>query len=162
MSPVYKYYFSLLMVLVVSFCACTTDTTCRKDMTVAALMILKADSLDANERVKAYTTWDSITVRPINNEVYILNNNRNIKQVPLFLHPDTTITAFLMTYHHQTDTLFVEHTPRQYFVSLACGCAVYHTITAAWSTDPRVDSVQIINASVENAVQENLCLHLHE
>ena len=67
-----------------------------------------------------------------------------------------------MTFHNQTDTLFVEHTPRQYFVSLACGCAVYHTITAAWSTDYRVDSIQIVNANVENAVQENLCLYLHE
>jgi hypothetical protein len=109
-----------------------------------------------------YTTWDSITVQAIDNDAYILYNNKNIKQIPLFLRQDTTITAFLMTFHEQTDTLFVEHTPRQYFVSLACGCAIYHTITAAWSSDVRVDSVQIINASVENAVQDNLRIYLHE
>ena len=67
-----------------------------------------------------------------------------------------------MTFHEQTDTLYVAHTPRQYFVSLACGCAIYHTITAAWSSDARVDSVQIINASVESAVQDNLRIYLHE
>lgn len=129
---------------------------------VNAIMTLQADSLDAKEHSVKYSAWDSITIRAIDSDMYILYGNKNVKQIPLFLRPDTTTTAFLMTYHLQTDTLFVEHTPREYFVSLACGCAVYHTIIAAWSTDPRVDSVQIINASVENAVQENLCLHLHE
>lgn len=142
--------------------ACTSDTTCRKDLTVNAIMTLQADSLDAKQHSVKYTAWDSITIRAIDNEMYIFYKNRNIKKIPLFLRPDTTMTTFLMTYHNQLDTLFIEHTPREYFVSLACGCAVYHTITNAWSTDKRVDSVQIINASVENAVQENLCLHLHE
>lgn len=142
--------------------ACTTDTTCRKDMSVCALMTLKADSLDTKGHSIKYTTWDSVSIRPIENEMYIFYNNKNVKEIPLFLQPDTNLTAFLLTYHNQTDTLFVAHTPLQYFVSLACGCAVYHTITKAWSTDSRVDSVQIINASVENAVQESLRIHLHE
>ena len=155
-------YTIFLVCLIALLGACTSDTTCRKDMTVSAIMTLQADSLNAQGHSVKYTAWDSVTVQAIDNETYILYNNRNIKKIPLFLRPDTTITAFLMTFHNQTDTLFVEHTPRQYFVSLACGCAVYHTITAAWSTDYRVDSIQIVNANVENAVQENLCLYLHE
>lgn len=142
--------------------ACTSDTTCRKDLTVNAIMTLQADSLDAKQHSVKYTAWDSITIRAIDNEMYIFYKNRNIKKIPLFLRPDTTMTTFLMTYHNQLDTLFIEHTPREYFVSLACGCAIYHTITAAWSTDMRVDSVEIINANVENAVLENLRIHLHE
>lgn len=155
-------YTIFLVCLIALLGACTSDTTCRKDMTVSAIMTLQADSLNAQGHSVKYTAWDSVTVQAIDNETYILYNNKNIKKIPLFLCPDTTITAFLMTFHNQTDTLFVEHTPRQYFVSLACGCAVYHTITAAWSTDYRVDSIQIVNANVENAVQENLCLYLHE
>lgn len=155
-------YTIFLVCLIALLGACTSDTTCRKDMTVSAIMTLQADSLNAQGHSVKYTAWDSVTVQAIDNETYILYNNKNIKKIPLFLRPDTTITAFLMTFHNQTDTLFVEHTPRQYFVSLACGCAVYHTITAAWSTDYRVDSIQIVNANVENAVQENLCLYLHE
>lgn len=155
-------YTIFLVCLIALLGACTSDTTCRKDMTVSAIMTLQADSLNAQGHSVKYTAWDSVTVQAIDNETYILYNNKNIKKIPLFLRPDTTITAFLMTFHNQTDTLFVEHTPRQYFVSLACGCAVYHTITAAWSTDYRVDSIQIVNANVENAAQENLCLYLHE
>ena len=80
----------------------------------------------------------------------------------LELRPDTTMTQFLVQYHNQEDTLFIEHTPRLQYISAACGCAVYHTILQAWSTDPRVDSVSIINANVESVAQDNLCIYMPE
>lgn len=131
-------------------------------MDVAMVISLQADSLNVKGHAVKYTTWDSVTVEVIDKNELFIDNRIGLSKLTLPLRPDTTISSFLFTYHEQTDTLFVEHTPRQYFVSLACGCAIYHTITAAWSTDYRVDSVQIINANVENAVQENLCIHLHE
>ena len=151
-----------LSFLLFFLCACTQETTCRKDMDVAMVISLQADSLNAKGHAVKYTTWDSVTVQVIDKNELFIDNRIGLSKLTLPLRPDTTISSFLFTYHEQTDTLFVEHTPRQYFVSLACGCAIYHTITAAWSTDYRVDSVQIINANVENAVQENLCIHLHE
>ena len=131
-------------------------------MAVAMVLTLQADSINQKGHTVKYTSWDSITVELLGEYNLLFDNGKSISKLPMPLLPDTTVSTFLITFHEQTDTLFVEHTPRQYFVSLACGCAIYHTITAAWSTDPRVDSVQIINANVENAVQENLCIHLHE
>ena len=131
-------------------------------MAVAMVLTLQADSINQKGHTVKYTSWDSITVELLGEYNLLFDNGKDISKLPMPLLPDTTISTFLITFHEQTDTLFVEHTPRQYFVSLACGCAIYHTITAAWSTDSRVDSVQIINANVENAVQENLCIHLHE
>jgi hypothetical protein len=157
--PLYiAFAFCCAMLLV----ACTAETTCRKDMAVAMVLTLQADSINQKGHTVKYTSWDSITVELLGEYNLLFDNGKSISKLPMPLLPDTTISTFLITFHEQTDTLFVEHTPRQYFVSLACGCAIYHTITAAWSTDPRVDSVQIINANVENAVQENLCIHLHE
>lgn len=158
---------SLFHIIIVICCtlffgACTADTTCRKDMAVAMVVTLQSDSINSKGHMVKYTTWDSITLVIPQTLDSLFNNQKNVTKMLLPLKPDTTISTFLMTFHNQTDTLFVEHTPRQYFVSLACGCAIYHTITAARSTDPRVDSVQIINANVENAIQENLCIHLHE
>ena len=152
----------IFLLLSLLFCACTQETTCHKDMGVAVVLSLQADSLNAKGHYVKYTTWDSISVELLDPYYPLYENRKSLSKLPLPLRPDTCISSYLMTFHEQTDTLFVEHTPRQYFVSLACGCAIYHTITAAWSTDPRVDSVQIINANVENAVQENLCIHLHE
>ena len=131
-------------------------------MAVAMVLTLQADSINQKGHTVKYTSWDSITVELLGEYNLLFDNGKSISKLPMPLLPDTTISTFLITFHEQTDTLFVEHTPRQYFVSLACGCAIYHTITAAWSTDPRVDSVQILNANVENAVQENLCIYLHE
>lgn len=152
----------LLFVLTNLFASCTRETACRKDMEVAMVITLQADSLNPKGHSVKYTVWDSLTIEVLEKNDLIVDNRKNLSKIPLPLRPDTTISTFLMAFHEQIDTLFVEHTPRQYFVSLACGCAIYHTITAAWSTDYRVDSVEIINANVENAVQENLRIHLHE
>ena len=142
--------------------ACTADTTCRQDMSVAMGVSLQADSLNEKGHSVMYTAWDSLTLEILSPNNLLIDNKKNLSNISLPLHPDTTITVYTITFHNQTDTLYVEHTPRQYFVSLACGCAIYHTILNAWSTDPRVDSVQIINPYVENAVQGNLRIHLHE
>ena len=150
------------MLCAILMAACTTDTTCRKEMDVAMGLTLQADSLNANGHAVIYTNWDSLTVEVLGKNELLIDNGKGIKRLFLPLRPDTTISTFLMTFHEQTDTLYVVHTPRQYFVSLACGCAIYHTITAAWSSDSRVDSIGIINASVENAVQDNLRIYLHE
>lgn len=150
------------MLCAILMAACTTDTTCRKEMDVAMGLTLQADSLNANGHAVIYTNWDSLTVEVLGKNELLIDNGKGIKRLFLPLRPDTTLSTFLMTFHEQTDTLYVAHTPRQYFVSLACGCAIYHTITAAWSSDSRVDSIGIINASVENAVQDNLRIYLHE
>ena len=152
----------LYMLCAILMAACTTDTTCRKEMDVTMGLTLQADSLNANGHAVIYTNWDSLTVEVLGKNELLIDNGKGIKRLFLPLRPDTTISIFLMTFHEQTDTLYVAHTPRQYFVSLACGCAIYHTITAAWSSDSRVDSIGIINASVENAVQDNLRIYLHE
>ena len=131
-------------------------------MDVAMGLTLQADSLNAKGHAVIYNNWDSLTVEVLGKNELLIDNGKGIKRLFLPLRPDTTISTFLMTFHEQTDTLYVVHTPRQYFVSLACGCAIYHTITAAWSSDSRVDSIGIINASVENAVQDNLRIYLHE
>ena len=144
--------------------ACTTDTTCRQGMEVAMGVTLHADSLNDKGLAVKYTKWDSITVETVgsNGIGIVVDNKKGLSKLTLPMRPDTTRTAYIITFHEQTDTLFVEHTQRQYFVSLACGCAIYHTITNAWSTDWRVDSVVILNANVENAVQDNLRIYLHE
>ena len=152
--------YSLFLVLCSLFAACEPDTACHQELGTAVQITLSADSVTSAGDTVHYTQWDSITVVGIGSDIGV--QGKGIKGMGLELRPDTNLTAYLMLYHNQIDTLFIQHTPRQQFISLACGCAVYHTITAAWSTDPRVDSVSIINASVESVAQDNLCIYLHE
>lgn len=140
--------------------SCEPDKVCHQELQVAAQIIFSADSVNAAGDTISYAQWDSIVVVGVGNDVGL--KGRNVKTMGLELRPDTAMTQFLMQYHNQVDTLFIEHTPRVQYISAACGCAIYHTILHAWSSDPRVDSVSIINASVEPMAQDNLCVHMHE
>lgn len=142
------------------FASCEPDTTCHQELETAAQISLSADSITTTGDTVHYTQWDSLLVVGVGNDIGM--NGKKIKTISLELRPDTNLTKYLMLYHNRIDTLYILHTPRQQFISMACGCAVYHTITAAWSSDPRVDSVSIINASVESIAQENLRIYLHE
>ena len=152
--------FYILTALVILFAACEPERNCYQEMNAAVQISFSADSVTTVGDTVYYTQWDSISVVGVGSDIGL--QGKNIKTIGVELRPDTNLTMYLMLYHDQIDTLFIQHTPRQQFISMACGCAVYHTITAAWSSDPRVDSVGIINASVETVAQENLCIYLHE
>ena len=140
--------------------SCEPDKVCHQELQAAVQIILSADSVTAAGETFSYAQWDSILVVGVGNDVGL--EGKNLKGIGLELRPDTTLTQFLMQYHNQVDTLFIEHTPRLQYISAACGCAVFHTILRAWSSDPRVDSVSIINANVESQAQDNLCIYMHE
>ena len=140
--------------------SCEPDKVCHQELQAIAQIIFSADSVGVEGDTISYTQWDSVLVVGMGNDVGL--KGKNTKRIGLELRPDTTLTQFLMLYHNQVDTLFIEHTPRLQYISAACGCAIYHTITRAWSSDSRVDSVSIINASVEALAQDNLCIYMHE
>ena len=140
--------------------SCEPDKVCHQELQVAAQIILSADSVNAAGDTISYAKWDSISVVGVGNDVGM--KGKNLKGIGLELRPDATLTQFLVQYHNQVDTLFIEHTPRLQYLSAACGCTIYHTILRAWSSDSRVDSVSIINASVEALAQDNLCIYMHE
>lgn len=142
------------------FVSCEPDKVCRQELQVAAQVILSADSVNAAGDTVSYAQWDSVLVVGIGSDIGM--KGRGVEGMGLELRPDTTMTQFLVQYHNQVDTLFIEHTPRSQYISAACGCTIYHTILRAWSSDVRVDSVEIINANVESVVQDNLCIYMHE
>lgn len=154
------YLHIVLFLFACTFIACEPDTACHQELQVTAQVVLQADSLNAAGEVLVYSTWDSLAVLGLGNDVGLVG--RSLKTMSIELRPDTTLTQYLVQYHGRIDTLFIEHTPQVQYVSMACGCTMYHTIERAWSTDPRVDSVSIINASVELTAQDNLCIHMHE
>ena len=152
--------FCLLPIGSLLLVSCEPDKACHQELQVAVQIILAADSVTAAGDTVAYAQWDSLIVVGVGSDIGM--SGKKIKGVGLELRPDTTLTQYLMLYHNQVDTLSIEHTPRLQYISAACGCAIYHTITKVWSSDPRVDSVSIINASVELMLQDNLCIYMHE
>ena len=89
----------------------------------------------------------------------LYNNKQSVTQLQLPLRSDTTVTAFTLTWHEMTETLYIRHDNTQRFVSMACGCIIYHNIDSVWFTGTWIDSVKIINAAVETVKQENIKLY---
>lgn len=140
--------------------SCEPDKVCHQELQATMQVILSADSITSEGDTISYVQWDSVACMGVGNNVGL--KGKLLKTMSLELRPDTTMTQYLIQYHGQIDTLFIEHTPRLQYISMACGCAIFHTITYAWSSDPRVDSVSVINANVESFAQDNLCIHMHE
>ena len=140
--------------------SCEPDRVCHQELQATMQVTLLADSVTLEGDKISYVQWDSVAFMGVGNNVGL--KGKLLKTMSLELRPDTTMTQYLIQYHGQVDTLFIEHTPRLQYISAACGCAIYHTILGAWSSDPRVDSLSIINANVESFAQDNLCIHMHE
>ena len=159
-----KLHFSISILLLIFGCSffvsCQPETRCYQEMNSVMVVTLSADSINNNGDTINYTQWDSIAIIGIGSDISM--QGKKLKSIGVELRPDTNITMYLMQYHNQTDTLFVEHTPKQHFVSMACGCAVYHTINKVWSSDSRIENIAIINANIETIAQDNICIHLHE
>lgn len=151
---------SLLLCASSLLVSCEPDTVCHQELQATVQIVLSADSVTVSGDVMHYTQWDSISVLGVGCDVGL--KGKKLKTIGLELRPDTTLTQYLTYYHGQVDTLSIEHTPRLQYINAACGCAIYHTIIRAWSSDQRVDSVSIINTIVESVAQDNLCIHMHE
>lgn len=140
--------------------ACKPSESCLVQDNVRLKLLFTADSISVEGDSISLTKLDSLTLFGLGNDSIILNNSKSVASVNLPLRTDTTVTTFVLQYSDLRDTFRVVHTNREQFVSLACGCFVYHDIDTVIATSNLVDSITIINQTIENHVQDNVSFHL--
>ena len=155
----FRGYIFVILLLVLGLVACEPDRTCRQDTEVEATVVLKCYHFDTLDVAKTEETWDSITVQGVGSDSVLYQNRKGVKHVYLPLREDTTVTAFMMTWQGKTETLYIRHDNTQRFVSMACGCVIYHQIEQVWTDKVWADSVTILNTGVEAAEQDNICIY---
>ena len=139
---------------------CEPDKTCRQEIDVRTGLVLRCFHHDTLDIVNEVVSWDSITVQGVGNDSVLYNNTKNVKQVWLPLRGDTTITAYNLTWQGKTETLYIQHTrSSQVFVSMACGCIIFHHIEKVWCDKVWADSVVIVNSAVELPKQDNIRIY---
>ena len=89
--------------------ACEPDKTCRQELDVSAGVTLRGFAVDSTEKVTEFAAWDSITVQGVGNDSVLYNNKQSVTQLQLPLRSDTTVTAFTLTWHEMTETLYIHH-----------------------------------------------------
>lgn len=153
--------YSALIVLVIGICliSCEPDKTCRQDVDVRARLVLRCYHHDTLDVVSEVTQWDSITVQGVGSDSILYSNTKSAKELLLPLRGDTTVTAYTLLWNGKTETLYIRHSNTQRFVSMACGCVIYHQIEDVWCDKVWADSVVIINAAVETVEQDNIRIY---
>ena len=140
---------------------CRPGTVCRQDTDTALVVSVRWQQRDSTGATSEQTAFDSIRVQGLGNDSVLYDNSKNLSSLQLPLRADTCVTAFALLWHGTEDTLFVRHDNTRHFVSQACGCMVYHTIDTVWHSGSAIDSVAVINNTVESDEQENIQLTMY-
>ncbi len=130
---------------------CTPDEECRQDEHVRCKVIFALEDGTS-------FAFDSLTVLGVGNDSVLYDNAKNVSSLSLPLRADGNLTQFVLTIPNGGDTLSIYHTPAPYFVSMACGCFVYHVIDSVKICRSMVWEPEILNSAVQNVEQENIKL----
>lgn len=149
-------YWIISFALLMGLAACQPDTTCRQSTDVVAGIALRGISIDSTGVATDFTAWDEITVQGVGNDSVLYDNSTNVSRILVPLCIDTNITAYSLDWKNQEDIIYFRHDNTRRFISMACGCVVYHTIDSVWCKGTWIDSVKIVNSAVEPVEQDNV------
>ncbi len=135
----------MIITIMIAFVSCKPDETCRQEEKVRCTCVI-ANGID------------SLTVYGVGIDSLILNNAKSVTKLSLPLHPDKSLSEYVLQSGDLIDTLRIHHTPAPYFVSMACGCFVFQTIDAATVTGTIFKQTEIVNTAVQNVEEENIKL----
>ena len=162
-----------LMCLTGLLFACNADRDCRQDTDIHVNVVFTGDSLrlttDSIKLSIDSTACDTIrfnvirdmTIRGMGRDS-LLADGLAMNKAKLPLKPDTTFSDFVIDFNGLTDTMRIYHQNDMQFISLACGCFVFHTLDSIRFTKAFMDSVIILNTAVTTATDDHLRIYFHK
>ncbi len=149
-----------VILLIFGIVSCRPDTVCRQEIDVTTGITTEWMLTDSVGNATKQIVWDSVSVWGVGNDSLLYDNSYAVGTLGLPLRGDSSLTAFVILWHNEYDTLYIHHDNTRKFISSACGCAIYHTIDTVWSAGTFIDSLYIVNSSVETIQQTNIHLLL--
>ena len=134
----------LSLIMIVLCIGCQPDNQCRKENIAEAAVAFKDKDLKN-------ISLDSVSIQGVGQDSILYNNKKSVREVSLPLHKTQNQTQFIFSSGSLIDTLTIEHINTENFISLECGCFIYHTIENAYSSGTWIDSVAIINKEITTA-----------
>ena len=142
--------------------SCQPDTECRTANNIGMQVVFSLDSMRLSDTtLVTFSRFDTLTVQGVGNDSVLYDHSRNVQSIFLPLRTDTTLTAYALSAYNRHDTLYISHDNNVVFISLACGCFVYHTLNYVNNRGGLVDSIELLNATIENYKQDNVRLYVH-
>ena len=159
----------LLVVLLVAS-GCSSPNYCFEDMTTAFKVKLYRMVYDATqEKYVEQSCSVPVTVYGLGNDS-MLYDLKTTSSLALPLMKLDTLSTFIVQQmkveegdtSYIEDTLWINHTNGLEFVSLECGCASIYTVNSVGYSVNGIDSVKILNTSVDRTQVDNLKIYLRK
>lgn len=131
--------------------SCQNDESCRENTTVLIQVDLYSYSTLNLKKT------DSLTVKGIGTDS-VLYLKKALSSIALPLHNTSNKTSFEVSINGLKDTLDIVHQNQDYLLDYNCGCLKNHTIDSVYFKGNAIDSISIIQNSVNNVQKENIRL----
>ena len=153
---------------------CSADTECRQTMGIHLNVVFLCDSLrqstDSARLSKDSLAMDTVRfatirgmeIRGVGRDSVLYSSDTTFSLAKLPLRPDSLHSDFVLTFNGLSDTLIIHHQNDMQFISLACGCLVYHTIEGLSDRHILIDSTEILNTLVTTSNDEHIRLYFHK
>ncbi len=149
-----------LLALALAACNGSNDGTCYKERNIAVgVALYKVEYSESQEVYVVSSTSEQLTVRGLDNDSTLYKaSTLSSFSLPLHIQADSSVFV-LQRDSTGTDTLVIFHTNEKNFISMECGCFVFHTIKDAQITANQIDSVAVLDTRVENVSNTHLRLY---
>ena len=157
----YSYKISLFAVLCsLLLTNCASDGTCRQTAAVSLGVEFYKSDFDMVQEQYVYEPYtDTLTVFGLDNDS-LLADNKNTREIYLPLKPLATQSTYIFVRKDllpDTITFFYEN--ENNFISLECGCLVFHRIKDIEHTFYNIDSVSVRNDFVADDQTKNIRIY---
>lgn len=157
-------YCLLTVAMTFALSACdSNDGECRQDKAVGlGVAFFQTTFSSTTESYVASAMSDSMTVYGLDNDSLIANRSyRSSVNLPLRVLDNRSVYV-VQRGSSTPDTVIINHQNENTFLSLECGCVVYHTVDNVMTTNHQIDSVTVMTPQVVNTSTTNIRLYYHE
>ena len=156
----HKLTYTLVLCLLVLVGCTASDGECRKEKVVVMGVSLYETVFNTEkEAFVSSPTKEKMTIKGLNNDS-ILYQEQSLSSFNLPLHALQSTSAFVLQRGVlEPDTIVISHENVNQFISLECGCFVYHTIKSTATTTHQIDSLVIENTYVQNVSENHLRIY---
>lgn len=160
MKNALKTIFFAALALVLAACNGSNDGTCYKERNVAVgVALYKAEYNESQESYVVSPVTEQLTVQGLDNDSTLYKaRSLNAVSLPLRIQADSSVFV-LQRDSTGTDTLVIFHTNENNFISMECGCFVFHTIKDVQVTANQIDSAVVLDSKVNNVSGTHLRLY---
>jgi len=157
--PIYILFIGLFLA------SCQPDTNCRTEDNIRFRSQLVIDSIVFDTLAGQFDTVRltnplKLKVKGIGSDSSLYSGSEAVSKLALPLRANTTFSEFSLSRQGRTDTIRIYHQNTNQFVSLACGCFVFHTIDSVSFTRHGIYRVEMLNSTVENNLEDNAIIYM--